>query len=85
MKKTHLKALSLCLLLIFCIGAVTATEERTMQVPCLTVRGGTKGNISHQPFTFSIGHSDRPLRILIGDDTPGGSGDEIRNSVCSEG
>ena len=81
MKKTHLKALSLCLLLIFCIGAVTATEERTMQVPCLTVRGGTKGNISHQPFTFSIGHSDRPLRILIGDDTPGGSGDEIRNSV----
>lgn len=81
MKKTHLKALSLCLLLIFCIGAVTATEERTMQVPCLTVSGGTEGNISHQPFTFSIGHSDRPLRILIGDDTPGGSGNEIRNSV----
>lgn len=81
MKKAYLKALSLCLLLIFCIGAATATEERTMQVPCLTVRGGTEGNISHQPFTFSIGHSDRPLRILIGDDTPGGSGNEIRNSV----
>lgn len=81
MKKAYLKALSLCLLLIFCIGAVTATEERTMQVPCLTVSGETEGNISHQPFTFSIGHSDRPLRILIGDDTPGGSGNEIRNSV----
>ncbi len=81
MKKAYLKALSLCLLLIFCIGAVTATEERTMQVPCLTVSGGTEGNISHLPFTFSIGHSDRPLRILIGDDTPGGSGNKIRNSV----
>ena len=39
------------------------------------------GELSYQPLTFTREKVDKPLRIMISDDTPGGSGETIRNSV----
>ena len=52
------------------------------KVPCLTVRGDdTHGKISYLPLTFTRTNTDKPLRIMIIDDTPSGSGQTIHSSV----
>ena len=52
------------------------------KVPCLTTyRDGTHGKISYLPMKFARTRSDKPLRVMIVDDTPGGSGQTIRSSV----
>ena len=52
------------------------------RVPCLTVRGDeTTGRISYLPLRFSRAKTDKPLRVMIADDTPGGSGLSIHRSV----
>ena len=61
-----------------------AAENPTIRfnVPCLTVnRGSGRGNIRHLPFSFQKTNEDKPLRIMITDDTPDGSGKEIRNNL----
>ena len=61
-----------------------ASQETTIsyEVPCLTVRGDeTHGQISYLPMSFTRTETDKPLRIMIADDTPDGSGQEIRSSV----
>lgn len=49
-------------------------------VPVLYVRGN-EGEISCLPFTLQQTHDDKPLRIAIIDDTPGGSSKEIRDNM----
>lgn len=51
------------------------------QVPCLTVNGENQGKISYLPMKFTRTKSDKPLRVMIADDTPGGSGRTIHSSV----
>lgn len=58
--------------------------KRTFEykVPCLTVRGDeTHGKISYLPMKFSRTSDDKPLRVMISDDTPSGSGQSIHSSV----
>ena len=66
-------------------SAVSASPSQCTleyQLPCLTVYAdGSHGHISRLPLKFTRTGDDKPLRILIGDDTPGGSGETIRNSV----
>ena len=51
-------------------------------VPCLTVWGdGSHGKISYLPLKFTRTKEDKPLRIMIADDTPNGSGKAIHSSV----
>lgn len=84
-----LAAVVVCLFVSLCAAAgespgVVAPEMRKLeyQVPCLTVYAdGSHGHISRLPLKFTRTGDDKPLRILIGDDTPGGSGETIRNSV----
>lgn len=84
-----LAAVVVCLFVSLCAAAgespgVVAPEMRKLeyQVPCLTVYAdGSHGHISRLPLKFTRTGADKPLRILIGDDTPGGSGETIRNSV----
>ena len=62
----------------------TAPTKDTIsyKVPCLTVRGDdTHGKISYLPLTFTRTNTDKPLRIMIIDDTPSGSGQTIHSSV----
>ena len=49
-------------------------------VPCLWV-AGDRGGMSLLPFSFQYTKEDKPLRIAVTDDTPGGSGNEIRNNL----
>lgn len=61
-----------------------APREATIayEVPCLTVRNDeTHGKISYLPMSFTRTKTDKPLRIMIADDTPGGSGQTIHSSV----
>lgn len=52
------------------------------KVPCLTVYGDeTHGKISYLPMTFTRTKTDKPLRVMITDDTPSGSGQTIHSSV----
>ena len=60
------------------------TVEKSMEysVPCLTVwSDGTHGKISHLPLKFTRTKEDKPLRIMIADDSPNGSGNTIRSSI----
>ena len=51
-------------------------------VPCLTVWGdGSHGKISYLPLKFTRTKENKPLRIMIADDTPNGSGKAIHSSV----
>ena len=50
-------------------------------MPILTVNEKTGGGMSRLPFSFERTMSDAPLKILIADDTPSGSGASIRSSV----
>ena len=59
-------------------------EDATIsyKVPCLTVYNDeTHGKISYLPMKFTRTKSDKPLRIMIVDDTPSGSGQTIHSSV----
>lgn len=64
-------------------AAVKWNTTVTYQVPVLTVFTAEDhiGNISYHTLTFTRERSTKPLRIDIIDDTPGGSGETIRNSV----
>ncbi len=63
-------------------SASPSSQVIEYRLPCLTVYGDeSHGQISRLPLKFSRTGDDKPLRILIGDDTPGGSGETIRNSV----
>ncbi len=51
-------------------------------VPCLTVWGdGSHGKISYLPLKYTRTKENKPLRIMIADDTPNGSGKAIHSSV----
>ena len=66
------------------VSPSTPTEDTTIsyKVPCLTVRSDeTHGKISYLPMKFTRTKSDKPLRIMIADDTPSGSGQTIHSSV----
>ena len=66
------------------VAPSTPTEDTTIsyKVPCLTVRNDeTHGKISYLPMKFTRTKSDKPLRIMIADDTPSGSGQTIHSSV----
>lgn len=50
-------------------------------MPVLTVNEATGGAYDRLPFSFVRADDDEPLKILIADDTPSGSGESIRSSV----
>ena len=58
---------------------------RTFSLPILTVRqrlsGKWQGKCAFLPMSVSIVGNTEPLRISFSDDTPGGSGETIRNSL----
>ncbi|MBQ7395823.1 MAG: hypothetical protein IJW08_10395 [Lentisphaeria bacterium] len=57
-------------------------SSREYSVPCLTVlNDGTHGKISYLPLKFTRTKENKPLRIMIADDTPNGSGNTIHSSV----
>lgn len=60
-----------------------ANHTINYNVPVLSVRGN-EGNISYLPFTLQQTPDDKPLRIAIIDDTPNGSGKEIRDNMWLE-
>ena len=65
-------------------AVVTAVKSNTIEylVPCLTVRNdGSHGKISYLPLKFTRTKENKPLRVMIADDTPNGSGNTIHNSV----
>lgn len=65
-------------------AAVPPAQTTCMEysVPCLTVWGdGSHGNLSHLPLKFTRTKENKPLRIMIVDDTPNGSGTTIHSSV----
>jgi|GEM_PF-2505512 len=56
-------------------------DHMEYMMPCLTVRGETKGDLSYLPLKFTRTKENKPLRIMIADDTPNGSGNLIHSSV----
>ena len=50
-------------------------------MPVLTVNAVTGGEFHRLPFTFERTGRDEPLKILIAEDVPSGSGNSIRSSV----
>ncbi len=57
-------------------------EMISYNVPCLTVHeDGSHGKLSYLPMTFTRTKDDKPLRVMITDDTPIGSGQTIHSSV----
>ena len=57
-------------------------DQMEYMMPCLTVFSGTDdGNISYLPLKFIRTKEKKPLRIMIADDTPNGSGRTIHSSV----
>lgn len=64
--------------------AVSPAQTTCMEysVPCLTVWGdGSHGKLSYLPLKFTRTKENKPLRIMIIDDTPHGSGKTIHSSV----
>lgn len=60
----------------------SSTKCIEYSVPCLTVWGdGSRGKISYLPLKFTRTKEDKPLRIMLADDTPNGSGKTIHSSV----
>ena len=50
-------------------------------VPCLTVSEAHGGKLSYLPITITKGTADAPLRVMIVNDTPNGSGQTIHSSI----
>ena len=62
-------------------NARAAAGEVSFETPVLAVLSdGTHGSCTRLPFTLSKGH-DGPLKVLIAEDTPSGSGESMRSSV----
>ena len=62
-------------------NAPAAIEEISFETPVLAVYSdGTHGSCTRLPFTLSKGHAG-PLKVLIAEDTPSGSGESMRSSV----
>ena len=60
----------------------TEKTSRRYLVPCLTVKGnGKTGNLLSLPVIFTRTGEDKPLRIMISDDSPEGSGPTFRSNV----
>ena len=71
--------------ILYDIPQVEENISRTFNLPVLTVRqrlnGKWRGACSYLPLSVSVTESREPLRISFSDDTPGGSGATIRNSL----
>ncbi|MGI5872601.1 MAG: S16 family serine protease [Bacillota bacterium] len=52
-----------------------------VKMPCLTVSEVYGGKLSYLPISISRGKEDVPLRVMIVDDTPNGSGQSIHSSI----
>ncbi len=61
-------------------GSASASSCEFM-MPVLTVNEATGGSYDRLPFSFVRTGDNEPLKILIADDTPSGSGASIRSSV----
>lgn len=59
----------------------TAVNELRYMMPCLTVSDARGGKLSYLPIIISRTEADAPLRVMIVDDTPNGSGRTIHSSV----
>ena len=66
------------MILLSALGEVGALETK---MPVLTVNDMTGGKCSWLPFQYSRKATGESLKVLIADDTPGGSGELIRGCV----
>ena len=57
------------------------TNNLRYRMPCLTVSDAYGGKLSYLPISISRAETDVPLRIMIVDDTPNGSGQTIHSSI----
>ncbi len=62
-------------------GKNTVEDSLRYRMPCLTVSDEHGGKLSYLPITISRGEADVPLRVMIVDDTPNGSGQTIHSSI----
>lgn len=75
-------AVALAAALMTSSAAAGVKSSVVTEVPVLLVDGDeNKGLMGRLPFTFSRDGSDRPLRVVIADDTPNGSSELIRGSL----
>ena len=73
--------LALVLVLSFASKESAAASSCDFMMPVLTVNEVTGGAYSRLPFSFVRTGKDEPLKVLVADDTPSGSGASIRSSV----
>lgn len=74
-------ALSLLLASGLCAEARGSVERKLFGMPVLTVSTRSGGCFNRLPFSFERTNAETPLKILVADDTPSGSGASIRSSV----
>ena len=73
-------------IIIFCCALSISVEgkmpvEFSYEIPVLVISDNSVGQCLKVPFMLSNSSNDTPLRIMIADDTPAGSGASIRSSV----
>ena len=63
------------------LGSEAIGKVVKYNMPCLTVSESSGGKLSYLPMTITRGKGDAPLRVMIVDDTPNGSGQSIHSSI----
>lgn len=63
------------------LGSEAVGKVVKYNMPCLTVSEAYGGKLSYLPMTVAKGKGSAPLRVMIVDDTPNGSGQTIHSSI----
>ena len=63
------------------LGSEAIGKVVKYNMPCLTVSEAYGGKLSYLPMTVAKGNGSSPLRVMIVDDTPNGSGQSIHSSI----